>query len=524
MKDLGNYRPQGDAEREAVAAWENGSLSREDMLHITVSAVITDACAERLLMVQHNIYRAWSLPGGHADGEADLMAVCLREIAEETGLKEVYPVGGILSVDLLPVPSHSRRGKQVPAHTHCNVTYGFYAPDGLPIRTCPEENSGVMWVTKTSLETICHETHMLPLYQKCFTRMQAAMQAQRGALPSIVEPLLQWYRRHARVLPWREDASPYRVWVSEIMLQQTRVEAVKPYFERFLAALPDVAHLAAASDDERYKLWEGLGYYSRVRNMGKAAQVIMERYGGEFPKNYHEVLSLPGIGAYTAGAICSISYGMPTPAVDGNVLRVWARITESCEDILKQQTKNHVTGLLRDIYPPGRCGAFTQALMELGATVCVPNGAPKCNVCPVAFLCRAYHGNTVLQFPVRAPKKARRIEERTVFILTCGGRIAVCRRPDHGLLAGLWEFPNVLGVYTAETFNEPLQHWGVQAAELKKSIGARHIFTHVEWHMTGFFVECANQPEAFEWVTKEAFARHIALPSAFRAFYNALDG
>ncbi len=523
MKNLGAYRPQNEAERAAAAAWETCPLSRENQLHMTVSALVADARAERLLMVQHSIYRTWSLPGGHADDEADLEAVCLREIAEETGLQEVYPAGGVISVDLLPVPAHSRRGEQVPAHTHCNVTYGFYAPDGLPLRGCPEENSGVMWIAEKSLETVCTEAHMLPIYQKCFARVRAAMQAQRGRLPSIVEPLLKWFGLNARILPWREDTSPYRVWVSEIMLQQTRVEAVKPYFERFLNALPDVAHLAAASDDERNKLWEGLGYYSRVRNMGKAAQVMMEQYGGEFPKTYDEVLSLPGIGAYTAGAICSISYGLPTPAVDGNVLRVWARITESREDILKQQTKNQVANLLRDIYPAGRCGAFTQALMELGATVCVPNGAPKCEVCPVAFVCRAYHSNTARELPVKAPKKARRIEERTVFILTCGGRIAVRRRPEHGLLAGLWEFPNVLGVHTAETFNGPLRDWGVQAVDLKKSIGARHIFTHVEWHMTGFFVECANQPEGFVWVTKEEFARDIALPSAFRAFYDALD-
>lgn len=523
MYDLGEYTPQTTDEQSAVAMLDGCSLLRQDKIHITVTALVLDARAQRLLMVHHNIYGTWSLPGGHADGEANLLAVCLREIAEETGLYDVYAVGGVLSVDLLPVPEHVKHGKTIAAHTHCNVTFGFYAPDGCALTRKEDENSGVAWIAIDELDEKSDEAHMLPIYHRCLQRQQERMAAIRGQLPAIVAPLLQWFDRHARILPWREDASPYRVWVSEIMLQQTRVEAVKPYFERFLAAFPDVTHLAAASDDQLNKLWEGLGYYSRVRNMGRAARVIAEKFGGQFPIDYADVLALPGIGAYTAGAICSISYGQPTPAVDGNVLRVWARIIESWEDILKQQTKNRVTEDLRDIYPAGQCGAFTQSLMELGATVCIPNGAPKCDICPVAHVCRAFHNGTAGNLPVKTPKKARRIEHRTVFVLLCDGRVAVRKRTEKGLLAGLWEFPNVLGEYSAATFNVPLHDWGVQAVDLKKSIGAKHIFTHVEWHMTGYFVDCRNQSDAFVWVTKEEFSRDIALPSAFRAFFDAWE-
>ena len=521
MEGLEQYIPKTAAEQAAFACLASCPLTRDADIHVTVSALVMDVRADRVLMVHHNIYKCWSLPGGHADGQADLRAVCLREIAEETGLTDVYPVGGALSVDFLPVPAHRRHGEPVAAHRHCNVTFGFYAPSSLPLAGKPDENSSVAWIGMDELDQASGEAHMLPLYEKCVERLQAQFAALRGQLPAMVEPLLAWYGRHARVLPWRQDVSPYRVWVSEIMLQQTRVEAVKPYFERFLAALPDVAHLAAASEDTLNKLWEGLGYYSRVRNMGRAARVMMERFDGQFPTDYADVLSLPGIGAYTAGAICSISYGQPTPAVDGNVLRVWARIADSSDDVLKQQTKAAVTEALRVVYPAGQCGAFTQALMELGATVCVPNGAPKCDICPAAHVCRAFHRGTARSLPVKSPKKARRVEQRTVYVLTCGGRVAVRKRTEKGLLAGLWEFPNVLGKYPVETFQTPLHGWGVQAVDLKQSIEAKHIFTHVEWHMTGYFVECANQPDAFLWVTKEEFARDIALPSAFRAFYDA---
>lgn len=183
-------------------------------------------------------------------------------------------------------------------------------------------------------------------------------------LEQIVTPLLSWYDKHARVLPWREDTAAYRVWVSEIMLQQTRVEAVKPFFERFIKALPDVQALSEAPEDELLKLWEGLGYYNRVRNMQKAARVIVSEYGGDFPADYEKLLSLPGLGHYTAGAVSSIAFGIPMPAVDGNVLRVLSRVTASYEDVLKQSVKTAMEAEVKKIIPANRAGDFNQALIE----------------------------------------------------------------------------------------------------------------------------------------------------------------
>ena len=208
-------------------------------------------------------------------------------------------------------------------------------------------------------------------------------------LYKIVEPLLAWYEKNRRKLPWRENVSAYRVWVSEIMLQQTRVEAVKPYFARFIDALPDVSDLADCEEEKLLKLWEGLGYYNRVRNMQKAAKTVMEEYGGQLPDDYEKLLSLKGIGSYTAGAIASIAYGIPVPAVDGNVLRIITRLTQDESDIMKQSVKKRVEQALLEVMPQKRAGVFNQALMELGATVCVPNGAPLCEACPWKEFCLA---------------------------------------------------------------------------------------------------------------------------------------
>lgn len=237
-------------------------------------------------------------------------------------------------------------------------------------------------------------------------------------LEQIVEPLLGWFGEHARILPWREQPQPYRVWVSEIMLQQTRVEAVKPFFERFTQALPDVRSLAECPEDKLLKLWEGLGYYNRVRNMQKAAQNMVEFYDGEMPADYEKLLGLPGIGPYTAGAVASIAFEIPVPAVDGNVLRVITRITQNDGDILKQSVKRQVEEELLAVMPKGRSGAFNQALMELGATVCVPNGAPKCDECPLSGLCLAHQNGKEMDYPKKAQKKPRKIEKKTVLVLS----------------------------------------------------------------------------------------------------------
>ena len=337
--------------------------------------------------------------------------------------------------------------------------------------------------------------------------------------PLLPGLLLDWYRCNHRDLPWRRDREPYHVWLSEIMLQQTRVEAVKGYYTRFLEALPTVADLAAADPDALHKLWEGLGYYSRVRNLQKAAQVIMTEYGGVFPRDYAAIRALPGIGDYTAGAICSICFEQPTPAVDGNVLRVIARICEITAPVTDPKVRREVAAQLAAVYPKGACGAFTQALMELGATVCVPNGQPQCTVCPCGSICRARAHGTFSSLPAKPAKKPRRQEEKTVFLLCCGGEYAVVRRPKTGLLAGLWAFPNVEGLLDVQAALDQASAWGVHPTDVEKQVEKQHIFTHVQWNMRGYYLRCSTKVSAFTWVTRAQLEADIALPTAFRQFW-----
>lgn len=336
-----------------------------------------------------------------------------------------------------------------------------------------------------------------------------------GELPEL---LLAWYEQNHRELPWRRDREPYHVWLSEVMLQQTRVEAVRGYYARFLAALPDIPALAACDPNRLEKLWEGLGYYTRVRNLQKAAQLITERCGGRFPEEYADIRALPGVGDYTAGAICSICFGKPTPAVDGNVLRVLSRVTADAEPVTKQSVRQTYAERLAELYPAGRCGDFTQALMELGATVCVPNGEPDCARCPLSALCEAKKRGKQTDFPVRQAKKPRRKEEKTVLILTCGGALAVRKRPEKGLLAGLWELPNTEGRLDAGQALSFAQSLGAKPGELLKMAEKTHIFTHVEWEMRGYYIECTEKNGDLIWADADRLAADIALPTAFRQF------
>lgn len=337
-------------------------------------------------------------------------------------------------------------------------------------------------------------------------------------LAEIVEPLLNWYSERARVLPWRENPTPYRVWVSEIMLQQTRVEAVKPYFERFVKELPDLPALAEAPEEQLLKLWEGLGYYSRVRNLQKAARIVLEQYGGELPHSASKLASLPGIGAYTAGAVASIAFGLPEPAVDGNVLRVLARLTASRKDIGEPAVKKEAAALLKKIYPEGHAGDFTQSLMELGAVVCLPNGAPLCGGCPLSGLCDGFRTGAAPNLPVKLRQPKRKIERKTVFILRCGGKTALHRREDTGLLAGLWEFPNVVGVLSPRRAEAILKSWGIGVLSMKTGPKSKHLFSHIEWQMTGYLVNSDAQTEGFVWASREEIADRYAIPSAFKAY------
>ena len=335
-------------------------------------------------------------------------------------------------------------------------------------------------------------------------------------LKLLPNALLPWYREHRRDLPWRADREPYHIWVSEIMLQQTRVEAVKGYYARFLERLPDVESLARCDDDELHKLWEGLGYYSRVRNLKKAAQVIVSEYEGRFPTEYAQVRALPGIGDYTAGAICSIAFGQPTPAVDGNVLRVLSRLRADGEPIDLPQVKKRVREELAAVYPADCPGEFTQALMELGATVCVPNGEPKCDLCPCREICQGRESWQTL--PVKLPKRAKKQENRTVFLLRCGEKWAVEKRPDKGLLASLWQFPNESGHFTPQEAVAWAEEKGLHPRNVERSIDRHHIFTHIRWDLRGWFLEVDDPAGDFTWLTLEEIDEQAALPTAFRQF------
>lgn len=344
-------------------------------------------------------------------------------------------------------------------------------------------------------------------------------------LSQLNHPLLAWYHRAARVLPWRSDPTPYHVWLSEIMLQQTRVEAVLPYYQRFLAAIPDIPALAAAPEEQLHKLWEGLGYYSRVRNLQKAARQVMERYDGLLPPSYELLLDLCGIGEYTAGAIASIAFGIPVPAVDGNVLRVLSRLFASEADISLPQVKKEYRELLLLTLPQDQPGDFNQAMMEIGATVCLPNGAPKCGSCPLQPYCRGFQQGNPTLYPVKAEKKPRRIEEKTVFLLCSPEGVLIRRRPPQGLLAGLWEFPHAAGRLTRQQAETWLTEQGISCTQLLSLREAKHIFTHIEWHMTGYFASCtALSPGPDEAVASlRALEEDYAVPNAFAAYKKALS-
>lgn len=345
----------------------------------------------------------------------------------------------------------------------------------------------------------------------------------------IVGPLQEWFLRHARTLPWRENPEAYYVWISEIMLQQTRVEAVKPYFERFIRRLPDVRALANCPEDEYLKLWEGLGYYNRVRNLHAAAQQIVNEHGGVIPDDYETLLSLRGIGSYTAGAIASIAYNRPAPAVDGNVLRVAARVCADDSDIMKQSVRRRVEERLLALMQESKelvPRVFNQALMELGALVCVPNGAPHCAECPWGAFCLARLGGRIGELPVKSGAKARRIEERTVFILRDGERVAIRKRAKKGLLAGLYELPNCEGHLTQEEALAYVRELGYEPIRIQPLADAKHVFSHVEWHMKGYAVlieeaflgggKTARAP--FLFVEAEEAGERYAIPSAFERY------
>lgn len=336
----------------------------------------------------------------------------------------------------------------------------------------------------------------------------------------IAQPLLHWFWANHRVLPFRSDPTPYHVWVSEIMLQQTRVAAAVPYYERFVQELPDIPALAACEEERLLKLWEGLGYYSRVRNLQKAARIVCEQYGGQLPGDLAALKKLPGIGDYTAGAIASIGFGIPAPAVDGNVLRVFARLYNDEGDIMQPAVKAATTQKVMAQQPAEAPGDFNQALMELGALVCTP-GQPDCAACPLQALCLGRQSGNPARLPQKAPKKARKKCELTLCLAQdAAGRWLLQKRGEQGVLAGLWQPP----VLAEEALEEKKALAAAQkllpAAVLlkEKPLKAKHIFTHLEWHMTAYVMAapCTPPPEGCVWASPAQLEQEYTLPGAFK--------
>lgn len=340
-------------------------------------------------------------------------------------------------------------------------------------------------------------------------------------------PIVEWFRKEKRDLPWRNHVNAYRVWVSEIMLQQTRVEAVKPFFHRFMEELPTIEDLASAPEDKLLKLWEGLGYYNRVRNMQKAAVQIVEQYGGKFPEDYEDILGLTGIGSYTAGAISSFAFGQAKPAVDGNVLRVISRILGSDEDIMKASVKTKMEKKLEKIIPKDAPSDFNQGLIELGAIVCVPNGEPKCSICPVAHICKAQKEGRQMELPVKKKAKERRIENRTILVFQDGDTVAIRKRPAKGLLAGLYEFPNVEGYLDMDEVISYSKEIGLTPIFVKELPEAKHIFSHVEWRMKGYAIRVdeleKNCKESMIFARPEEIQDEYSVPAAFEVYTGYVD-
>lgn len=345
---------------------------------------------------------------------------------------------------------------------------------------------------------------------------------QQDRLGEVTAPLLYWYAQNKRVLPWREDKEPYHIWISEIMLQQTRVEAVKGYYNRFLERLPHVRDLAEVTEDELMKLWQGLGYYNRARNLKKAAEMIERECHGRFPEEYEELLRLPGIGEYTAGAIASIAFGKPEPAADGNVYRIYTRLFADDSDITQEKVKKRIREEIKEAVPEKCPGEYNQAWMDLGAVICLPNGAPLCMECPVSKWCLAQERGDMTVFPVKSPKKKRKIQDRTVFLLEYQGKYLIQQRPKKGLLAGLWEFPAQEGRISPEQITSFLEKWNVDADEVELLGSGKHIFSHVEWHMLGYMVHLKELPQELQegmvLSSVEQIQDKYSIPSAFSVY------
>lgn len=332
--------------------------------------------------------------------------------------------------------------------------------------------------------------------------------------------LLRWYHQNKRELPWRKDQNPYHVWISEIMLQQTRIEAVIGYYDRFIERLPSIQDLAQVNDEELLKLWEGLGYYTRARNLKKAAIMIMEEYDGIFPNTFEQIMSLPGIGEYTASAIGSICFSLKEVTIDGNVLRVYMRLQNCYDNVDDLKIRRKVRNELQKIMPE-EAGDFNQALMELGETICLPNGIPKCSECPLKDFCKGYQNDTYLELPIKNKKKDKKEEEYTILLFYYKNQFVLEKRKESGLLQNLWQFPNIQGHFTKKQLENYLKENNIHFLKVKKSVSYTHIFTHKRWNMISYMVELDKNDYNMNWNDLKNL-KEKAIPTAFKPFLKEL--
>lgn len=346
---------------------------------------------------------------------------------------------------------------------------------------------------------------------------------QETEIEDFQDKILGWYKSNRREMPWREEPSPYRIWISEIMLQQTRVDTVIPYFNNFMKRYPTIESLASSDEDELMKYWEGLGYYSRIRNIRETAINIVLNYNGQIPETYEELIKLKGIGEYTAGAIASEAFGQKVAAVDGNVFRVFARLTASEEDLRNLKFQKHLKEAVKSVLPEREIGDFNQGLIELGALICIPNGSPKCGLCPVKDLCLSNKLNLQDRIPFKSKAKQRIIQEKTVFILQFEDKFAVRKREDQNLLAGLFEIPNVEGFYSPDEAKIVVEEMGFEVSDLHVIKDRKVIFTHIEWLLQGYYVHVKNKNEQYIFETKENIVQKYTLATAFREYLNLME-
>lgn len=337
-----------------------------------------------------------------------------------------------------------------------------------------------------------------------------------------IDKILNWYHENKRLLPWRLDKNPYHVWISEIMLQQTRIEAVIDYYNRFLDNIPTIKDLATISEDKLLKLWEGLGYYNRARNLKKAAMIMEKEYHGSFPNTYEEILSLPGIGEYTASAIASICFNLSTPTVDGNVMRVYTRVNEDKSNIDDVKTKKMIRDNITKLIPK-ESGNFNEALMEIGETICLPNGTPKCDICPLKEVCKARRNNTWMNYPVKKEKKKQQEKKYTILILKSKDKYAIIKRENETLLNNLWGFPYIENHISKKELENNLKEKNISYIKIKKFITCKHIFTHQIWNMNSYLIEIEEENKNYTWASLKELKDTYAIPTAFKPFLSCIN-